>query len=333
MRTSTDGAEPIIQAANTIGGDPQTRPVPTTATAPNRWAATRAAIAAGVTILLWASAFVVIRDVGEELSAGPMALARLAVAALVLTPLAVRGARPLLPRGRTLLLIVAYGLMWFAGYNVALNTAEQHIDAGTAALLVNVAPLLIAVGAGALLGEGFPRPLLIGTVVAFGGVAFMTAGNRGPSGDGDSVGILLGLLAAVLYAVSVLIQKVTLRGMDVLRSIWLGCVIGVIALFPYAGSLAHEIGSAPASAILGTAYLGAFPTAVAFTTWGYALRRIPAGRLGSLVGYLVTVVAVLLSWAFLSEVPSVPTLIGGTICLLGVTISQYRARKTDAPQR
>ena len=108
--------------------------------------AAKALVAASVTIVLWASAFVVIRSSGAHLSPGPMALGRVAVAALVLTPFALRGARPLLPRGRVLLPVVGYGALWFAGYNVALNAAERHVDAGTAALLVNVAPVLIAVG-------------------------------------------------------------------------------------------------------------------------------------------------------------------------------------------
>ena len=121
-------------------------------------------LAALVTIVLWASAFVVIRSSGAHLSPGPMALARVAVAAVVLTPFVLRGSvacRPLLPRGWAMLPVVGYGALWFAGYNVALNAAEQHIDAGTAALLVNVAPVLIAVGGG-LLREGFSRPVFLG---------------------------------------------------------------------------------------------------------------------------------------------------------------------------
>lgn len=321
MRTSASAE--IGRVGSAAGG--RGRATPTAGT--ERWATSRAVAAAAITIILWASAFVVIRSAGTELSPGPMALGRLTVAAFVLTPLALRGARPLLPRGRTLALVIAYGLMWFAGYNLALNTAEQHIDAGTAALLVNVAPLLIAVGAGALLGEGFPRALLVGTLVAFGGVAFMTIGTRDQSGHVSAVGIALGLTAAVCYAVSVLLQKVALRDIDALRAIWLGCVVGVIALLPYAGRLAEELGTATGSAVVETAYLGAFPTAIAFTTWAYALHRMPAGRLGSLVGYLVTVVAVFLSWVLLSEVPTAPVLVGGAICLVGVAVSQRRGTR------
>lgn len=283
-----------------------------------------AVAAAGITAVLWASSFVIIRAVGDELSPGPMALARVTVAAFVLTPLVIRRAgRPLLPRGRAAQQVAAYGVMWFAGYNLALNAAERRIDAAMAALAVNVAPLLIAFGAGALLREGLPKPVVVGCVVGFGGVAIMSAGAGGSPGNSDAVGLALGLLAAALYAAAVLIQKLILRDMDGLRAIWLGCVVGAIVLLPFAPRLLAEFPTASGGAILGTIYLGAFPTALGFSTWAYALRRVPAGRL-SPIGYLVTVMSVLMSWLVLSEVPNLLVLVGGAVSLAGVAISRWR---------
>jgi len=39
--------------------------------------------------------------------------------------------------------LLVCGLLWFGVYNIALNAAEQRVDAGTTAMLVNVGPLLI----------------------------------------------------------------------------------------------------------------------------------------------------------------------------------------------
>ena len=110
-----------------------------------------AVVAAIVTVLLWSSSFVVIRFVGETLSPGAMAFTRLAAGAVVLVVIALRYRRPI-PRGRALGLVIGYGLLWFAAYTVLLNWAEQHLDAGTAALLVNFAPILVAVFAGLFMG-------------------------------------------------------------------------------------------------------------------------------------------------------------------------------------
>src|SRR5688572_4452958 len=94
-------------------------------------------LAAAVTMTLWASAFIGIRAVGEDYSPGPMALGRLLVGALALSAVAaLRGVR--VPRGRPLLLVVLYGILWFGIYAVLVNAAEHHLDAGTTALLVNI---------------------------------------------------------------------------------------------------------------------------------------------------------------------------------------------------
>jgi drug/metabolite transporter (DMT)-like permease len=90
-----------------------------------------------------------------------MAFLRLFVGWCALALVALRHRRPL-PRGRALAIVVGYGVLRFAGYAVVLNWAEQHLDAGTAALLVNVAPILVAVVAGVLFHDGFPRRVVIG---------------------------------------------------------------------------------------------------------------------------------------------------------------------------
>jgi len=155
---------------------------------------------------------VVIRSVGEVLSPGAMAFARLLVGSASLGIVALRYRRPF-PRGRALAFVLGYGVLWFAAYTVVLNWAERHLDAGTAALLVNIAPILVAGVAGIVFHDGFPRPVIVGMLVAFAGVVVITAGGTG-SGAVDSLGIVLGVLTAVLYAAGVLMQKVALRSVD-----------------------------------------------------------------------------------------------------------------------
>ena len=116
----------------------------------------RSLVAALVTVVLWASAFVGIRAAGEELSPGALALGRLLVGSAALGAIVLIRREPL-PSRRDLPGIVFCGVLWFGIYNVVLNEAEQRVDAGTASMLVNVGPILIALLAGVLLHEGFPR--------------------------------------------------------------------------------------------------------------------------------------------------------------------------------
>lgn len=229
--------------------------------------------------------------------------------------------RPGAPRGRTLGLIALWGVAWFGGYNVALNAAERLIDAGTAALLVSVAPILVAVAAVLVLGERLTRRLGVGVTVAFAGVALIAA--SGFTGQADEMGVALAVLSAVLYAFGVLLQKRLLARVDAATMTWLGALAGTVALLPFAPALLDELATAPTAATLGMLYLGVFPTAIGFLTWGYVLSRWTAGRTTAAT-YLVPPVTVLLSWTLLGEVPALLALLGGALCLTGVVLATRR---------
>jgi len=280
----------------------------------------RALAAITVTVVLWASAFVGIRDVAGAFSPGSIALGRLTVGVLALGALVLRRGWQTVSR-RDLATIVASGLLWFALYNLALNEAERHVDAGTASMIVNTGPIFIGLFAGLFLGEALPARLLAGLAVAFGGsVVIGLATSEGSGGSGTSVlGIVLCLVAALTYAAGVTLQKPALRNVSALQVTWLACLTGWVACLPFAPTFAPELSAAATPKILWLLYLGLFPTSIAFTTWAYALGRTPAGRLGATT-YLVPPVVVLMAWILLGEVPPPLALVGGAICIAGVVV-------------
>ena len=293
------------------------------------WLALGAAL---VTVVLWASAFVGIRAVADDLSPGPLAVGRLLVGSLALA-VVVALRRPAWPSRRDLARIAAVGVVWFGAYNVALNAAEQLVDAGTAAMLVNVGPILIALFAGLFLGEGFPPRLVVGSAIAFGGtIVIGLATSEGSIDASAPIGIILCLVAALAYAAGVTIQKPILGRVAALQVTWLACCIGALVTLPFLPQLVGELGTAPISAVAWLVYLGVFPTAIAFTTWAFALNRTTAGRLGSTT-YLVPPVAILLAWLVLSEVPPLLALAGGALCIGGVIVARSRGRTASSPSR
>ncbi|MFC8599534.1 DMT family transporter [Isoptericola sp. NPDC057191] len=311
--------------------DAQPAPALTPSSAPPVGAARVGALtvaAMAVTVVLWASAFVGVRAVGHDLDAGALTLGRVAVGTAALTVILgiarLRRRAPVrLPRGRMLVLVLAWGVAWFGAYNLTLNAAEQHLDAGTTALLVNIAPMLVAVLAGFLLREGFPRRLLAGIAVAFTGVVVIAVATT--SGRFDVAGVVLGLASAVLYAGAATLQKRLLPHVDALTMTWLGCLAGTVAALPFLPALVSQAAAAPTSSLLGVVYLGIFPTAIAFTTWGYALGRVSAGRAAAST-YAVPPLVVLLSWALLDEVPAPVVLLGGVLALAGVAVATLPRR-------
>ena len=257
---------------------------------------------------------------------GSFALGRLLGGAFALAVIvAIR--RPAMPtRRRDLGLIAASGVIWFGLYFLVLNAGEGLVDAGTAAMLVNVGPILTALFAGLFLGEGFPPRLVVGSAIAFSGTLVIGLASGTQAGEPlPPLGVLLCLLAALAYATGVTIQKPVLARVPALTVTWNACTVGAIVTLPFGPLLVDELATAPADAIAWIVYLGIFPTAIAFATWAFALNRTSAGRLGSTT-YLVPPVAIGLAWLMLNEVPPALAFLGGALCIGGVIVARSRRR-------
>ncbi len=285
------------------------------------------AAAAACTLFFWASAFVAIRHLGETVTPGALTLGRLTVASLALAMLVFRR-KPTWPTRRDWPLLLACGVMWFGVYNLALNEAERRIDAGTAAMLIQIGPLLIALLAAALLGERLTPWILVGIAVAFCGVAVISLANSEGS-TGDVWGVVLTVLAAVSYAIGVVAQKPLTARIPPFELILLSCLIGILTSLPFAGGLA-DLAHQPPSTWAWIVYLGVFPTALAFSTWAYALTHMGAARL-SITTFLVPVIAIALAWALLDETPVPLAYLGGALCVVGVLISRKKPKPAEAP--
>ena len=283
--------------------------------------------ALGVTLVLWSSAFVAIRHLGHDVTPGALSLGRLLVASLALTVLLLRSRRSRLSRDEVLLLLLC-GVAWFGIYNVALNDSERRIDAATAAMLVQVGPIVVALLAALFLGERLTGWLLAGIGVAFGGVVVIGSAMRGEGGANVN-GVLLALLAAVTYAIGVVSQKVLLRRLSGLEVVCYACWIGVVVCLPWSGDLVGVVRHGDAADLGWIAYLGLFPTALAFSLWAFALRHTDAGK-QAITTFLVPGITALMAWALLEEVPPVLAFLGGALCIVGVVVTRRKPRPVES---
>ena len=259
-----------------------------------------------------------IRAAGASFSPGPLALGRLALGSVILGALLLTRQR-IRPTRRELWLLVLAGLLWFGVYNLALNEAERRVDAGTASMLVLVAPIIVVALAAAFLKERATPNLLLGGAIAFAGV--VAIGFASSTGSAPLIGVVLCLIAAAASAVGVVAEKPVLARMSALQVTWIAVTVGALMCLPYAPVLVRELGAAPTRDITWLVFLGVFPTSIAFTTWAYALARGNAGRV-VMTAYLVPPVTILLSWAMLGEVPGAIAVLGGALCLVGVVMAR-----------
>ena len=286
----------------------------------------KAFLAALVSVVLWAAAFVGIRAAGHSFSPGPLALGRLALGTVLLGALVL--SRPTVrPTRRELALLVVAGVLWFGVYQVVLNDAERRVDAGTAAMLVLIAPIFIVALAGVFLKERTTPNLLLGGALAFAGVVVIGLATSARSAS--LVGVMLCLLAALSSAIGMVAEKPVLNRISALQATWTCCAVGALLCVPYAPQLVREWRVAPTSGIGWLLFLGVFPTSIAFTTWAYALARGSAGRLAA-TAYLVPPLTIVISWLILGEAPSVIAVMGGAVCLVGVMIARRVGPASEA---
>jgi len=274
------------------------------------------AIPATITIVFWGSAFAGIRAGLQACSPAHLAVLRFIVASLALAAHAlITHMRS--PLRRDLPRIFLLGLLGFAFYNLALNIGEQSIAAGPAALLIQTAPIWTALLAVAFLGEHLRAWGWVGVATSFAGVLALSLGND----EGFQLGwaALLVLAAAISMASYNIVQKRMLTRYRPVEITTYAVWAGTLLLLPFAPGLIPAVAAAPLRSTLAVVYLGLAPAALAYVTWAIVLSRLPAARAASFL-FAVPVVAFIVAWAWLGEVPKPVDLVGGALAFAGVAI-------------
>jgi drug/metabolite transporter (DMT)-like permease len=283
----------------------------------------RAAGAALVTVGFWASAFAGIRVGVASYDPGHLVLLRFLVASVAFVPYAL-ATRMALPKRRDLPALLAMGLCGITAYHLLLTYGERTVMAGPACMLVSASPVITALLAVVFLKERLAARAWAGIAVSFAGVTLVSFAQSGEFAL--ERGALLILLAAVSTSVYFIIQRRYSRDYGPLALAAYTMWGGTLFLLPAgARGFIGEVAAAPWSATAAVVYLGVFPGAVAYVTWAYVLSRVPASRAGSYL-YLSPVLAVLVAWAWLDELPGWTALAGGVVVVAGVAL-------VNAPRR
>lgn len=273
-------------------------------------------VALVATVLLWGSAFVAIRAALRHYSPEHLSLLRIATAALALSVfLALRRIRR--PRRDDFRRVCATGLIGITAYQLLLNAGEVAVTAATASFLVAVAPVFAALLARVVLRERLGALGWAGVFIAFAGTAIVGL-TEGGSFE-LSTGVLLVLGAALAQAVFFVLQKPLLTSYTALEVTFYAMWVGVVPLLAFGGGVPSAVLKADASANLPVLWLGVGASAIAFVTWAHALKHIPLGIAATAL-YLCPLVAAVVGWLVLGEVPGPATLLGGAVVLIGVTV-------------
>jgi drug/metabolite transporter (DMT)-like permease len=273
--------------------------------------------------LLWGSAFPLIKVGLADLSVPHLTVARHLVASLAFLPVLLLARARLRPERRDVPTFLALGFSGIFVYHTALNAGELRVSAGATSLVIATAPAITAALARLVHGERMPRGGWLGSALAFLGVALIALGDAAGLRIEPFAGFVL--LAAVATSVYFVFQTELLRRYRPIEATAFVTWGGTVPMLAFLPGLAGGLADAGVAALAATAYIGLFPSAVAYSLFAFAQSRVPVGQVASFL-YAVPVVALTLSWLLLGEVPRPLTLVGGVVAIAGIVVVQ-RARR------
>ncbi|RJG05013.1 DMT family transporter [Noviherbaspirillum cavernae] len=243
---------------------------------------------------------------------------RFLLAVAILAPV-VWAMRLRLPRGRALAGFALMGMLYTA-QSQSYFTALMHASSGLVGLLLYVYPVLVTLLAVTFGWEKLDRRTLVLMALAIAGIAITLGGNL----DGKPLGIALGLAAAAIYAIYILIGGRLTQDTDPLAATLV--VMATAALGN--GTLAFAGGHAlPPNASVWLAIAAiALATVIAIATFLIGIKHI-GGAQASIISTLEPVVTICLGVALLGESVGMGQMAGGVMVLAAVILLAQKPQR------
>lgn len=281
-----------------------------------------------LTVLIWGSSFAAISySLQNGFSAGHLLLFRFIIASLIFIILAfIPRMKIRMPEKKDILKILFLGWIGITGYHLGATFGQLTISAGTSGMLIGSGPIFTTVFAMLILKERISKVGWIGLALGFVGISVI-AFESGESSFGIAPGVFLTILAAIATSILFVFQKTLYTKYSAMELTAYFTWAGTIPLFIFAPGLFETVSTLPFETVITGIYIGIFPTAVAYLTWGVALSMANASSISTTL-YLEPVIAILVAWIWLNELPASMSIVGGIIAIFSVIIVNYYGKRT-----
>ena len=272
--------------------------------------------------VIWGVNFSVVKYGTQVMAPLAYNVLRMGLGCVVLLALATlrRGPKP---TWRDRLSLMGLGVLGHCIYQVLFITGLARTRAGTAALVVAASPAVVAIVARATGHERLPRRAVLGIALSIAGVVLVLGGSLTTDGAASLIGDLLILGAVVCWGfyTSGLVPY-TRRVEPVQLAAWT-LVGGVVPLAVIAApALWHTAWATVSWTTWGAvAYSGILAMVIAYQFWYRGVLQLGPTRT-AMYANLQPLVAVLVAWLVLHEVPTITQGLGAATVIGGLYLSR-----------
>ncbi|WP_445815280.1 DMT family transporter [Staphylococcus aureus] len=272
------------------------------------------------TIILWGSAFPMIKIALNDFSAASLSASRLILATIILLPFVIIKKLPT-PELRDIPVIFILGFCGFVIYHTALNFGETLISAGISGILVSTTPIFSSALAYIFLKEHFSKWNWLSSLVAFIGISIISI-SKDDYTTINVLGVFIILLASFSEILYFTFQKKYIEKYGFIAFTLYTIMASSPFMLIFIPEIINDIHGATFTSIVSVLYLAIFPTIIPYVLLAYIVKSVGVSD-ATMSLYLTPIVSLLLSYLLLDELPKTLAIIGGIITLLGVSLSNF----------
>lgn len=252
-------------------------------------------------------------------SSGELALYRAILAAAMIGSylLITKQKLPLKSLGIELFLLLFSGIAM--GFNwILLFEAYKYTTVAISTLSYYFAPVIVTVVCPFLFQEKLTKKQVLCFVMSTIGLSLVIGITNLGSGGNNSIGILFGLGAALLYATVILLNKF-IKGVTGIHRTFLQFLAAILVLIPYVSLTGgFTLGSLNSSGWICLLVVGFVHTGITYCLYFSSLKELP-GQEAAILSYIDPLVAVVVGVVILGEPLNWQQMAGG-LMILGFTL-------------
>jgi len=208
--------------------------------------------------------------------------------------------------------------MWF------FNTGTGLVPSGVSSFLISSAPVYSTLLSVIILKEKVKLFCWIGVLVSLCGLVLIAVSQM--SGFVMNIGVVLLAGASIATSLYFIIQRHLMKKYTAFEASAYPIFGGTLCMLVFLPDLIRDVPNTPFIVNLIPVYLGVFPAAIAYLSWGYALSKAKSTANVTMFLYLVPFVATLLAFLWLKETVSPFAFAGGIVIVAGMLISNKWGR-------